>query len=49
MIDKNNCKKRNEPCLNKQALLTIYLDKPCLRTLRIDCKIEQKINKRIFI
>lgn len=42
MIDKNNCKKKKKQnLLEKQALFTIYLDKPCLRTT-ITCKIKFK-------
>lgn len=41
MIDKNNCKKKKRNLLEKQALFTIYLDKPCLRTT-IACKIKLK-------
>lgn len=45
MIDKNNCKKKKRNLLEKQALFTIYLDKPCLRTT-IACKI--KLKKKII-
>lgn len=45
MIDKNNCKKKKRNLLEKQALFTIYLDKPGLRTT-IACKI--KFRKKII-
>lgn len=41
MIDKNNCKKKKRNLSEKQALFTIYLDKPGLRTT-IACKIKLK-------